>query len=53
MNAIVAFALKQRILIAILLAPILILIVLPVAIDIFSQRSHTELADELEPQPAE
>ena len=37
----------------ILLAPILILLVLPVAIDIFSRRSQTEISGELEPQPAE
>jgi cobalt-zinc-cadmium resistance protein CzcA len=38
----------------ILLAPILILIVLPVAIDIFSRRAQSqEVAEGLEPQPAE
>jgi hypothetical protein len=31
----------------------LILLVLPVAIDIFSRRSQTEISGELEPQPAE
>jgi heavy metal efflux system protein len=36
-----------------LLAPILILVVLPVAIDTFSRRVHESLTDELEPQPAE
>jgi cobalt-zinc-cadmium resistance protein CzcA len=36
-----------------LLAPILILVVLPVAIDVFSERRHLENADELEPLPAE
>jgi cobalt-zinc-cadmium resistance protein CzcA len=34
----------------ILLAPILILIVLPVAIDLFSRRTHDERADEHEPE---
>ena len=37
----------------ILLAPILILLVLPVAIDMFSRRAQTEISGELEPQPAE
>jgi cobalt-zinc-cadmium resistance protein CzcA len=37
----------------ILLAPILILLVLPVAIDIFSRRAQAEISGELEPQPAE
>lgn len=36
-----------------LLAPILILVALPVAIDVFSRRTHEEPTDELEPQPAE
>jgi hypothetical protein len=36
-----------------LLAPILILVVLPVAIDTFSRRVHENPIDELEPQPAE
>ncbi len=36
-----------------LLAPILILVALPVAIDVFSRRAHEAQTDELEPQPAE
>jgi cobalt-zinc-cadmium resistance protein CzcA len=35
----------------ILLAPILILVVLPVAIDLFSLRTHSENANETEPEP--
>jgi cobalt-zinc-cadmium resistance protein CzcA len=35
-----------------LLAPILILVALPVAIDLFSKRTHQDEAGEPEPEPA-